>query len=80
MLETFSYFSKKIRYNISGKLSPLEPICMKSQILSSGKNKKNVTNLLSAEFARSQLNAKWQQYLCPCKTEKTRKQHGEIGN
>ena len=28
----------------------METVCMKSQILFSGKNKKNITNLLSAEF------------------------------
>ena len=37
---------------ISCKLSPLETICMRSQILFSGKNKKNITNLSSAELAR----------------------------
>ena len=30
----------------------METICMKYQILLSGKNKKNITNLLSAELAQ----------------------------
>ena len=30
----------------------METICMKCQILFSGKNKKNITNLSSAEFAQ----------------------------
>ena len=34
----FSYFSQKTGFDISCKLSPLETICMKCQILFSGKN------------------------------------------
>ena len=37
---------------MSCKLSPLETICMKCQFLFSGKNKKNITNLSSAELAQ----------------------------
>ena len=39
----FSYFSQKTEFDISCKLSPLETICMKCQILFSGKNRKNVS-------------------------------------
>ena len=39
----FSYFSQKTEFDISCKLSPLETICMKCQILFSGKNKKNIS-------------------------------------
>ena len=35
-----------------------ETICMKSQILFSGKNKKNITNLLSAELAQRVVKVK----------------------
>ena len=35
-------FSQKIGFDISCKLSALETICMKCQILFSGKNKKNI--------------------------------------
>ena len=41
-LEYFSFFSQKTGFDISCKLSPLETICMKCQILFPGKNKKNV--------------------------------------
>ena len=34
------YFSQKIEFDILCKLSPLETICLESQILFSGKNKK----------------------------------------
>ena len=49
--EIFFMHSKKIRFGISCKLSPLETVCMKYQSLFSGKNKKNIVNLSSAEFA-----------------------------
>ena len=38
----FSYFCQEIGIGISWKLSPLETICMKCQILFPGKNKKNI--------------------------------------
>ena len=49
----FFYFSQKTGFDISCKLSPspLETICMKCQTLFSGKNKKNIINLASAELA-----------------------------
>ena len=47
-LKYISYFSQKTGFDISCKLSPKETICMKCQILFSGKNKKNI-NLSSAE-------------------------------
>ena len=47
--ETFPYLSKKTECDISYKL---ETICMKCHILFSGKSKKNVINLLSAELAK----------------------------
>ena len=39
-INIFSYFSQKTGFNISCKLSSVETICMKCQILFSGKNKK----------------------------------------
>ena len=45
-------FSQKTDFDISCKLSPIETICTKCQILFSGKNKKNITNLSSAELAK----------------------------
>ena len=53
MLKYFSYFSEKIGFGISCKLSPKETICMKCLSIFSQKNKKNTTNLSSAEFAQS---------------------------
>ena len=51
ILKLFSYFSQKTGFDIPCKLSPLETICMECQILFSRKSKKNMINLLSAEFA-----------------------------
>ena len=50
---SISYFSKKNRSYILCKLSPMQTICMKCQSLIYGKNKKNMINLLSAEYAQS---------------------------
>ena len=44
----FLIFSQKIGFDLSCKLSPEETICMKCQILFSGKN----INLSFAEFAQ----------------------------
>ena len=52
ILKYFSYFSWKIGFDISCKLSPKETICMKCQILFSGKNKKHIINLSFAAFAQ----------------------------
>ena len=41
-----------------GKITSEETICMKCQILFSGKNKKNIINLLSAEFTHSTVSVK----------------------
>ena len=46
----FLFFPEK-GFDILYKLTPLETICMKCQILFSGKNKKNITNSLSTESA-----------------------------
>ena len=46
----FSYFSQKTGFNISCKMSPLETICMKCNILFPGKIKKNIGNVSSAEL------------------------------
>ena len=54
ILKYFSYFSQKIGFDIACKLSP----CMNYQSLFSGKNKKNIVNLSSAEFAHSGLSVK----------------------
>ena len=48
-------FSQKTGFDISCKLSPLETICMKCQILFSGKNK---NNMLSADFLPRMLSIK----------------------
>ena len=48
----FSYFAQKTGFGISCKLSPMDPmetICMKHQILFSGKDPKNITDLSSAD-------------------------------
>ena len=50
ILKYFFYFSQKTGFDISCKLSPVETICMKYQILFSGKYKKNINNLLLAEY------------------------------
>ena len=42
ILKYFSYVSQKTGFNISCKLSPSETICMKYQILFSGKDKKTI--------------------------------------
>ena len=41
----FSWFSQETGFNISCKMSPLETICMKCQILFSDKNKKNISKM-----------------------------------
>ena len=46
------YSPQKTGFDISSKFAPMETICKKCQILFSGKNKKNVTNMLSAELAK----------------------------
>ena len=49
----FCFFSQKIGFDISYKLSPLEIICTKCQNLFSRENKKkNIANLLFAELAK----------------------------
>ena len=52
-------FPRKIGYDTSCKLSPLETICMKCQIPFSRKSKKNITNLSSAESAHSMVSDNW---------------------
>ena len=47
--DILKYFSG---FDISGKLSPTEKICQKCQILFPLTNKKNITNLSSAELAK----------------------------
>ena len=46
-----SKFSELTGFDISCKLSPKETICMKCQIQFSGKNRKNIIDLSSTEFA-----------------------------
>ena len=60
ILKYFSQFSLKSGFDISCKLSPMETICMKCQILFSGKNKKNVINLSSVELAKTVVKVKEQ--------------------
>ena len=52
----YFYFSQETGFDISCKLSPLETICMKCQILFSGENNKNIISLRSAEFAHSMVS------------------------
>ena len=52
ILKYFIHFPQKTRLDISCKLSPMETICMKFQILFTGKHKKKFTNLSSAELAQ----------------------------
>ena len=56
--EIFFLFSQKTGNDISCKSSPKETICMKCQILFSGKNKKNIINLSSAENAQRVVKVK----------------------
>ena len=56
--EHFFLFFLENRFDISCKLSPMETICMKSQILFSGKIKKIMINSLSAELARRGVKVK----------------------
>ena len=51
--EIFFTFFPWAGFDISCKLSPMETICMKFQILFSGKKRKNITNVSSAELART---------------------------
>ena len=51
ILKYISYLSQKTEFDISCKVSPLMTTCTKCQNLFSGKNKKNITNLSSAEVA-----------------------------
>ena len=57
ILKCFSYFSQKTGFDISCKLSPLETICMNCQILFSGKTRKNIISLVSAELAKRVVKA-----------------------
>ena len=45
----FFLFFQKTECDISGKLSPLESVCMKYQVLLPGKNKKKYFKMMSAE-------------------------------
>ena len=47
----YFYFSQETGFDISCKLSPLETICMKCQLLFSGNNNNNIFNLSSVVFA-----------------------------
>ena len=63
ILQYFSEFSQYIGVHISCKLSALETICMRCQSLFSGKNKRDVINLSSAEFAKTEVK------VSPCPAE-----------
>ena len=54
----FSYFFKKIGFEISCKLTPKESICMKCQSLFSGKYKKNISKSCLQKFLGSILRVK----------------------
>ena len=48
--DIFFLFSKKTEFDNLCKLSPMETVCIKRQIMFSGKHKKNITNLSFAEL------------------------------
>ena len=50
LMIVFLFFSKKIGFDISCKLSPQETICKKYQNLLSGKNKKYIFNVVCWKF------------------------------
>ena len=52
-LMIFFYYSHKTWFGISCKLSPLETICKKCQILFRGKSEKNITKCRLLNFLRS---------------------------
>ena len=56
ILKYFIYFSQKVGFDISCKLSPLETNCMKCQILFYGIT---ITNLLSAEYGHRVVKVKY---------------------
>ena len=56
ILKYFFLFFPETKFDISCKLSSMETICMKSQILISGKNKKHITTLSSSESAKRIVN------------------------
>ena len=56
----FFLILQKTGFDISCKLSPMKIICMQCQILFSGKNKKNIINLSSAELAQRVVKVKKQ--------------------
>ena len=58
MLKYFSYFPQETDFDISCKLSPMETICTKCQIMFTGENKKNIINLSSAELAHRAVKVK----------------------
>ena len=62
----FSYFSQETGFDISCKLPPLETICMKYQILFSGKDKKNIVSLSSAELAQRVVMVKFFFFFFSC--------------
>ena len=58
ILKCITYFFQKTGFDISCKLSSMETSCMKCQILFSEKNKKNITNLSSADLAQRVVKVK----------------------
>ena len=50
--DILKYFSQKTDFDISCKLSPVETICRKCQILFFRKDKKNITDLSSLELTQ----------------------------
>ena len=55
--DSSKYFSQKIGYDVSYKLSPKETVCKKCQILFPWKNKKNI-NLSSTKSAHRVIKVK----------------------
>ena len=56
--DILKYFPLKAGLDILCKLFTVETICMKCQILFSGKNKKNIVNWSSAELAQRVVEVK----------------------
>ena len=52
ILKHFFFLSQDIRFNSSCRLFPYETVGMKCQTLFSGECKKNIVNLLYAEFSQ----------------------------
>ena len=73
----FLFFSKQTGFDITCKLSPMETVCMKCQILFSrkNKNKKTIIKVSSAELAHRVVEVRIILHFIPYMPSKTRKHH-----